>query len=186
MNIILCRHGETSWASTGKHTSYTDIPLTEKGEAQAKNLGKRLHSFSFDTVYSSPRLRAKTTCELANLQKPILIEPLAVEWNYGDYEGITTVEIWENNPKWNLFLDGAPNGESPEEVGARADLLIQKWISAKQNVILFSHGHFLRVLAARWVGLAPKEAKILGLSVGSISVLGFERSQKIIHSWNET
>jgi probable phosphoglycerate mutase len=184
MQIILCRHGETEWSSSGKHTSFTNIPLTKNGELQARELHQKLRSVSYDLVYTSPLLRARTTCELAHLSKPFVIEPNAVEWNYGDYEGLTTPEIWSKNPKWNLFSDGAPNGESPNQVGARADHLIQKWSSNGENIILFSHAHFIRVLAARWIGLSPSDARLFGLSVGSTSILGFERTQRIIQSWN--
>jgi broad specificity phosphatase PhoE len=184
MQILLCRHGETAWSLAGKHTSFTDIPLTKKGEIQAKELGKKLKPFSFDFVYSSPRIRAHATCTLADLPIPTTLEPNAVEWNYGIFEGLTTPEIWEKNPKWNLFFDGAPEGETPDQVGKRADLLIKKWEAQKKNIVLFSHAHFLRVLAVRWVGLPPKDARLLGLSVGSLSVLGTERNQRIIQSWN--
>ena len=184
MQIILCRHGETSWALLGKHTSFTDIPLTEKGEIQAREIHQKMESLSYDLVYTSPYLRARKTCEIAQLPKPLIIEPNAVEWNYGDYEGLTTPEIWEKNPKWNLFRDGAPNGESPDQVGKRADLLINKWSSDGKNIVLFSHAHFLRVLAARWIGLPAGDAKLFVLSVGSISILGFERTQKVIQAWN--
>lgn len=184
MHIILCRHGETEWALQGKHTSFSDISLTQKGEMQAKELGQKLKLFSYDEVYTSPLKRAKNTCEIAHLPKPMILEPNAVEWNYGDYEGLTTNEIHKKNPKWSLFSDGAPKGESPFQVGLRADLLIRKWDSSGKTVVLFSHAHFLRVLAVRWIGLEPKEARLFTLSVGSISVLGHERDQRVIESWN--
>ncbi len=184
MNIILCRHGETEWSRDHKHTSYTDISLTDKGELQAKKLEKPLRALDFDEVYTSPLKRAKETCALANPANEVLLEPGATEWNYGEYEGITTKEIHEKNPKWNLFSDGAPGGESPEQVGRRADLLIEKWASQKKNILLFSHGHFLRVLGARWIGLSPTDARLLGLSVASISILGFERKQRVLEAWS--
>ncbi len=184
MHIILCRHGETEWALQGKHTSFSDISLTKKGEAQARHLGETLKHFTYDLVYSSPLKRAFETCTLAHPSKPVILEPLAVEWNYGEFEGLTTLEIQKNHPHWNLFSDGAPNGETPSQVSQRADLLIQKWIRDGKNVLLFSHGHFLRVLASRWIGLEAKEARLFGLNVGSVSVLGFERTQRIIESWN--
>lgn len=184
MHIILCRHGETEWSLSGKHTSYTDIPLTEKGIEQAKELGFKIRALSFDKVYSSPMQRAKATCELAGLGTTIVIEPKAVEWNYGAYEGKTTPEIWEKDPEWNLFRDGAPKGEKPSDVGKRADILIHKWISEDKNIVLFSHAHFLRVVASRWIGLEPAAAKLFGLSVASLSVLSFERNQRIIQTWN--
>jgi broad specificity phosphatase PhoE len=184
MQIILCRHGETAWSLSGKHTSFTDIPLTKKGEAQASELGEKLKNFSFDAIYTSPLIRAHNTCLLAHLPMPPILEPNAVEWNYGIYEGLTTPEIHQKNPGWNLFFDGAPKGETSDQVKSRADLLIEKWEAQGKNVLLFSHGHFLRVLGARWIGLPTKDARLLGLSVGSISILGWERKQRIIQSWN--
>lgn len=182
MQIILCRHGETEWSLSGQHTSNSDIPLTKQGENQAIELKKKLANISVDVVYSSPLQRAKKTCELAGFQATI--EPLAVEWNYGHYEGLTTPEIWKTNPNWNVFMNGAPGGETPEQVARRADSLIEKWTKEKKNVLLFSHGHFLRSLAARWIELPPACGKLFGLHVATISVLGFERSQRIIASWN--
>lgn len=184
MKIILCRHGETQWSLLGKHTSFSDIPLTKKGEAQAKGLHSRLSDLSFDVVYTSPLQRAKHTYELANLSQKAILEPNAVEWNYGSYEGMTTPEIWEKDPEWNVFINGAPQGETPEQVGKRADLLIEKWTRDKKNILLFSHAHFLRTLAARWIGLPPSEGRLLWLTVASISILGYERSQRVIETWN--
>lgn len=182
MQIILCRHGETEWSLSGKHTSFSDIPLTLTGEEQAKKLQQKLAHFSFDRIYTSPLQRAKKTCELAGFQGQI--EPQAVEWNYGKYEGLTTPEIWKTDPNWTIFINGAPNGETPEQVAKRADMLIEKWTKDKKNVLLFSHAHFLRTLAARWIELPPTCGRLLGLTVASISVLGFERNQRIIESWN--
>lgn len=184
MYIILCRHGETEWSLSGKHTSFTDIPLTNKGQTQAKELKDRLSKWTFDEIYSSPMKRAKETADLSIETDKIIIEPLAVEWNYGSYEGLTTPEIWKTKPDWNLFYDGAPNGEGPNDVGHRADALIEKWIQSQKNVLLFSHGHFLRVLASRWIDLKASDARLFGLSVASISVLGFERKQRVIQTWN--
>jgi broad specificity phosphatase PhoE len=184
MHIILCRHGETQWTLEGKHTSFTDLSLTKKGEEQARLLGKRLKECTYDLVYSSPLKRAFETCTLAHLPQPIVLEPNAVEWNYGEFEGLTTLEIQKKHPQWNLFFDGAPNGETPSQVGKRADLLIEKWSHLGKNIVLFSHGHFLRVLASRWIGLEAKDARLFGLKVGSLSLLGFERTQKVIESWN--
>jgi broad specificity phosphatase PhoE len=185
MQIILCRHGETEWSLSGQHTGMTNLPLTKKGEAQAQALQGKLEKFSFETIHSSPLLRAYTTCQIANPSKQIIIEPNAVEWNYGAYEGMTTPDIWKKNPNWNIFQDGAPLGETPSQVGMRADLLIEKWIHENKDTILFSHGHFLRVFAARWVGLDPMQGRCFSLSVGSISMLGFERGQRVIHLWNQ-
>lgn len=184
MQILLCRHGETPWSLSGQHTGFTDISLTEKGKSQAKELKHKLAPFSYDAIYCSPLKRAQETCDLAvGLEKAVL-EPLAVEWNYGLYEGLTTPEIWKKNPDWNLFFDGAPNGESPEDVGKRADALIEKWTLIQKNVLLFSHGHFLRMLAARWIDLPPKDARLFGLSVASLSLLSFERKTPVIQIWN--
>jgi broad specificity phosphatase PhoE len=183
MQIILCRHGETEWSLSGKHTSYTDIHLTQKGEEQAQQLKEKLADYIFDVVYTSPLKRAKKTCELAGFQHA-KIEPLAVEWNYGSYEGLTTPEIWQTRPGWNVFENGAPLGENPDQVALRADTLIKKWTQDQKSVLLFSHAHFLRALATRWIELPPACGRNLGLHCATISVLGFERSQRIIESWN--
>ena len=182
--IILCRHGETEWSRDGKHTSFTNLSLTDNGVTQAKNLKKPLKALCFDEVYTSPLERAKQTCALANPRDKVLEEPLAVEWNYGEYEGITTKKIHEKRPKWNLFFDGAPGGESSYDVGRRADSLIEKWLKMDKNILLFSHGHFLRVLGARWIDLPPEDARLLGLTVASISILGFERDQRVLSAWS--
>jgi broad specificity phosphatase PhoE len=184
MKIILCRHGETKWTLEGKHTSFTDIPITANGEDQARALSSKLKNVSFDEVYSSPLQRALKTAELTNLKQQVNIEPLAMEWNYGDYEGLTTPEIRKQAPHWNLFFDGAPGGESPKQMAKRADSLIEKWIDHNKTILLFSHGHFLRSLACRWIGLGIENGRLLGLSVGSISILGYEREQRIIEKWN--
>jgi probable phosphoglycerate mutase len=184
MQIILCRHGETEWSLSGKHTSVTNLALTAKGEMQAKALGQKLQSYLFKKAYTSPLRRAYDTCKLALSSEPI-IEPNATEWNYGTYEGVTTPEIWQKNPTWNLFRDGAPGGESPEDVAKRADLLIERFCAAGETVVLFSHGHFLRVFAARWIGLDPLYARSFALSVSSVSLLGFERTERVISLWNQ-
>ncbi len=185
MKIILCRHGETAWSREGKHTSFTDLPLTSEGGTQAKKISLQLKEISFEIAYSSPKKRALQTASLALNGKEVLIEPLATEWNYGDYEGLTTKEIREKNPLWNLFFDGAPRGESPQEIGERADVLIQKWIQERKTLLLFGHAHFFRVLAMRWIGLPVSDARRFLLSVASISILGFEREQKVIEQWNQ-
>jgi probable phosphoglycerate mutase len=182
--ILLCRHGETEWTLSGRHTGCTDIPLTENGKVQARKLGERLRAIDFEAVFTSPLLRAKETCEIAGFGKKMILEPDAVEWNYGAYEGLTSEEIWRKTPSWNLFSDGAPGGESPQEAGLRADRIIQKLTSLQGTSALFSHGHFLRVLAARWLGLSPSAARLLALSVASLSILGFERSQRVLRLWN--
>lgn len=184
MQIILIRHGQTLWSETGKHTSFSDIDLTENGIAQAKALQPIIKTLDFQKVFSSPRIRAKKTCQLALNGENAIIDDLLQEWNYGNYEGLTTPEIWKTNPSWNLFDQGCPNGENPTEVGKRADLFIEKIKDLNQNVLIFSHGHFLRVFAARWIGLDPQCAKLFTLNVASVSKLGYERNQKVILNWN--
>lgn len=184
LRLFLCRHGETAWSVSGQHTGSTDIPLTEQGEKEAASLQKKLQGISFEAIYTSPRKRAKKTCELAGFGKRMQEEPLAVEWDYGAYEGRTSSDVLKGNPHWNLFTQGAPQGETPQQIAQRADLFIAKVLRYKTNVLLFSHGHFLRVLACRWIGLNPDMGAHLKLDVASISVLGFEKDQQAIHLWN--
>lgn len=178
--IYLCRHGETEWSASGKHTSFTDIDLTEKGQQEAVFLMKKLEGIPFDLVLTSPRKRAKNSCAEMLAE----IEPLAVEWDYGQYEGLTSWQIHQKNPDWNLFVDGAPGGETPEQVGKRADALLEK--IGSRTVVLFSHGHFLRVLAARYLGLEPEDGHLFALGTGSLSILGKEHGQAVISLWNQT
>jgi len=182
--LYLCRHGETEWSLSGQHTSTSDIPLTEKGKAQSAHLKERLQKVHFEKVFTSPMQRASMTCQLVGFEG--ILEPDAMEWNYGDYEGITTKVVHQTNPTWNLFKNGAPGGETVEQVVARADRFLQKLAQCKGKVAVFSHGHFLRVLAARYLGLGGEEAKLFALSVASISILGLERKQPVIILWNET
>lgn len=184
LRIFLCRHGETAWSLSGQHTGVTDIPLTEKGREDASSLKQKLANIPFEAVYTSPRIRAKATCELAGFGSVMRIEPLAAEWNYGAYEGRTSKDILKENPKWNLFTMGAPQGESPEEVAKRADLFIEKCLQCKTNALLFSHGHFLRILAIRWIGLNPSFGDRLKLDVATVSILGFEKGSRAIALWN--
>lgn len=178
--IYLCRHGETEWSELGRHTSTTDIELTEKGKEESAKLMRKLEKTHLDKVFTSPMKRARATCDAM----VATIEPLAVEWNYGDYEGLTSWQIHQKNPDWNLFIDGAPNGESPVDVGKRADLLIKK--IGDENVAVFSHGHFLRVLAARFLGLDPEDGSLFALATGSLSILGYEHGAPVILLWNDT
>lgn len=184
LDLFLCRHGETEWTLSGQHTSVTDLPLTERGIKQMGSLAPRLQKIHWKKIFSSPMKRAVESSKLLGL--PVTLEPRAVEWNYGNYEGLTHVDIEKENPDWNLFRDGAPGGESVEEIGKRADDLLNSLEALSGNVLLISHGHFLRVLAARWVGLNAGYGKILNLSVASLSHLGFERKQKVIQFWNDT
>jgi len=179
--LYLCRHGETEWTLTGQHTGKTDLELTKKGESQGALLRKRLEEVTFEKVFTSPLKRAVQTCG----RKDAIIEPLAVEYDYGDYEGLTTEEIHQKNSSWNLLEDGAPNGESPEQAGKRADQLLEKLTQYGGKIALFSHGHFLRILAARYLGLKPASGKLFQLNVASLSILGYEKQQPSIVLWNE-
>ncbi|WP_018352644.1 histidine phosphatase family protein [Longispora albida] len=183
--IVLVRHGETAWSATGRHTSVTDLPLTSTGEDQARSLKAKLRGRHFAAVWTSPRLRAQRTAELAGLRVTGVDEDLA-EWAYGGYEGITTAEIWEGRPDWDLWRDGCPGGESPEEVGARADRVLAAALPllADGDVALVGHGHCLRVCAARWIGLPPSGGGRLRLDTSTVSVLGFERSRQVLLKWN--
>lgn len=180
--LYLCRHGETDWTISGQHTGTTDVKLTEKGSAQAKLLKKRLERVPFDAVFTSPLSRAKDTCD----DPKAIIDPNLVEWNYGDYEGITSKEIQEKNPGWNLFKDGAPNGESIADVGKRADAFLKKAREYEGNVLAFSHGHFIRVIAARYLGLDASQGKIFLLSVAALCILGTDHKNPAIALWNDT
>src|ERR1700750_3206057 len=151
--ICLARHGETAWSLSGQHTGLTDLPLTERGELNARALGPRLQGFSFIKVFTSPLKRAVRTCELAGFGGEAETDDNLVEWNYGQYEGLRTKEIHQQRPGWQLFRDGCPGGETPDQVGARADRIVNRIRSFQGNVLLFSSGHFLRVLAGRWLGL---------------------------------
>jgi broad specificity phosphatase PhoE len=186
--LYLARHGETPWSLTGQHTGLTDLPLTERGERNARALGPRLLGLNFATVLTSPLQRASRTCDLAGFGPTAEIDRALLEWNYGDYEGRRTVDIHVERPDWDLFRDGCPGGESPDQVGARADSVVNRVRAARGHVLVFSSGHFLRVLAARWLGLAPAAGRYLLLSTASLSALGYEhgRSQPVIRLWNDT
>ena len=186
--IYLARHGETAWSVTGQHTGLTDLPLTERGERNALRLGKRLAGLVFAKVLTSPLQRAVRTCELAGFGAAAEVDPDLVEWNYGDYEGVRTVEIHAMRPDWQLFRDGCPNGESPGQIGARADRVVSRVRAIKGNVLIFSSGHFLRVFAARWLGLEPFAGKFFMLNTASLSALSYEHdvSQPAIRFWNDT
>jgi len=186
--IHLARHGETAWSITGQHTGVTDLPLTERGERNAARLGERLAGSVFAKVLTSPLQRTTRTCELAGFGTVAEVDRDLVEWNYGDYEGLRTAEIHAKRPDWQLFRDGCPNGESPEQVGARADRVVNRVRAIKGNVLIFSSGHFLRVLAARWLGLEPAAGKSFMLNTASLSALTYEHdlSNSAIQFWNDT
>jgi len=186
--IYLARHGETAWSRTGQHTGLTDLPLTEHGEKEARELGHRLAGRTFAKVFTSPLQRAARSRGLAGFGQAAETDPDLVEWNYGKYEGRRTAEIQIEAPDWQLFRDGCPGGETPAQIGARADRMLNRLRAANGNVLVFSSGHFLRVLAARFLGLEPAGGKYFTLSTASLSILGFENnsSQPVIRLWNDT
>jgi broad specificity phosphatase PhoE len=183
----LARHGETEWSRDGRHTGLTDLPLTEQGERNAERLREWLVGLQFVKVLTSPLQRARRTSELAGFGGAEL-DPDLVEWNYGDYEGLRTDEIRVQRPDWNLFRDGCPNGESPADVAARADRVVARVRSMKGNVLIFSSAHFLRVFAARWLGVEPLFGKYLMLDTASLSALSYEHNitDPAIRFWNDT
>ena len=184
----LARHGETAWSLSGQHTGLTDLPLTKHGEVNARGLGERLRGMNFARVYTSPLQRARRTCELAGFGGVAEVDRNLVEWDYGQYEGLTAAQILARRPDWQLFRDGCPGGESPEQVAARADSVVARVRACGADVLLFSSGHFLRVFAARWLGLGPEAGKYLLISTASLSVLGYENSMSdpVIQMWNHT
>ena len=183
--LVLVRHGETEWSATGKHTSMTDVPLLDTGRRDAERLRERLAGREFALVLTSPRARARDTAALAGLGEAQVDEDL-VEFDYGEYEGLTTPEIREERPGWSVWADGAPGGETAEQVGARADRVIERAVAAGGDVALFAHGHLLRVLAARWIGLPASYGGHLALDTGSVCELGFERERRAVWLWNDT
>jgi len=186
--VYLARHGETAWSLSGQHTGVTDLPLIEKGEQDARRLGERLRGLTFAKIVTSPLQRAVRTCALAGFGAQAEIDPDLVEWNYGKYEGRTSAEIRAERPDWDLFRDGCPGGESPDQVGSRADRVLRGVRAVEGNVLLFSSGHILRVLASRWLRLEPGSARYFLLSTASLSELGYEhhRSRPVIRLWNDT
>lgn len=187
--IYLARHGETAWSLSGQHTGVTDLPLTERGERNARQLGERLKGLTFAKVFTSPLQRATRTCELAGFGAAAEADRDLMEWNYGEYEGRRSAEILAERPDWQLFRDGCPGGESPSEVGKRADRVVSRVRAVHGNVLLFSSGHFSRVFAARWLGLEPAAGKYFLLSTASLGMLAYEHnspSEPVIRLWNDT
>jgi broad specificity phosphatase PhoE len=184
----LARHGETAWSLTGQHTGLTDIPLTERGERNARRLGERLKALTFARVFTSPLRRAFRTCELAGFAAVATVDPDLVEWNYGNYEGRRSAEIRAERPDWQLFRDGCPGGETPVDVAVRADRVVSRVRAVQGDVLLFSSGHFLRVFAARWLGLEPGAGRFFLLSTASLSALGYEHdlTQPVVRLWDDT
>ncbi len=185
--IYLIRHGETAWSLSGQHTGLSDIPLTAGGEEQARRLSEPLGKIKFTRVFSSPLQRASRTCALAGFEAVVEVEPLLSEWSYGEYEGITSAEIRKTRPDWNIFRDGGPGGESPEQVMDRAKQIIVTLKGCSGNILIFSHSHFLRVLAMCWVGWPITSGDKLLLDTASLSILSFNHrrtAEPAIQSWN--
>jgi broad specificity phosphatase PhoE len=185
--VYLARHGETAWTLSRQHTGRSDIPLTARGESNARSLGDRLRGLEFHRVLTSPLARARRTCELAGFHGNAVIDEDLLEWDYGEFDGKTTAEIHRDQPNWLLFRDGCPGGESVEQIGARADRLIARLRVLDGRQLLFGHGHFFRVLAARWLGLPPGDGRLLYLGTASLSIQGYEHSlsEPAIRLWND-
>jgi broad specificity phosphatase PhoE len=185
--VYLARHGETAWTVSRQHTGLTDLPLTAHGELEAVRLRERLEGLAFARVLTSPLQRAARTCELAGFGVVAEVEPDLLEWNYGRYEGRTSAEIHAERPDWQLFRDGCPEGESPDQIGARADRVVRRVRAIDANTLLFSSGHFLRVFTARWLGLEPGAGRYFLLETASLSAVGYEhdRSDPVIRLWDE-
>jgi broad specificity phosphatase PhoE len=186
-SVYLTRHGETAWSLSGQHTGLTDLPLTEHGEQNARKLRERLAGLPFEKIFCSPLQRARRTCELAGFASVADGDRNLVEWNYGEYEGLRSAEIHSQRPDWEIFRDGCPGGESPVQVAARADIVLHRARTAAGNVLIFSSGHFLRMLAMRWLGMSPSAGRFFPLDAASVSVLTFEnaQSQPVIRLWND-
>ncbi len=184
MELWLIRHGETEWSASGNHTSRSDIPLTERGERSAAAAGAWLAGKEFSLVLSSPRLRARETCRIAGYSTVAKVDDNLAEWDYGEYEGRTTAEIRKERPGWSIWTDGPLGGETVEQVALRAKKVIERAITAGGQVALFSHAHFLRILAATWLGLSPSAGSLFALSTGSVSILGCERETRVVQMWN--
>ena len=182
--VVLVRHGETDWSEHMRHTGRTDVPLTEEGRHEAERVGRALRGRSFALVLTSPLERAAETCRLAGYGELAESRPELMEWDYGEYEGRTTMDIRRQVPDWTIWRYGAPGGESPEQVGARADRILQEVRAASGDTLIFSHGHFLRALAARWLAAPPSEGRLFALDPATLSTLGHEREQPVLRIWN--
>ncbi len=184
--MVLVRHGQTEWSLSGQHTGTTDIPLTDQGRRDAEALRDRLAAWRFSRVLSSPLSRALETCRLAGFGEQAETTPDLREWDYGEYEGRRTDDIRKGRPGWGIWVHGVPGGETVDDLGRRADRVLEAARSASGDVALFAHGHLLRVVGARWIGLPPGDGRLLALSTASISVLGWERETAVLERWNET
>jgi broad specificity phosphatase PhoE len=182
--VYVVRHGETAWSLSGQHTGVTDIPLTERGRAVARSLQPILAKPSFALVLTSPLSRARETCELAGFGDRAVVERDLVEWNYGEYEGLTPKQIHAKRPGWVIFRDGCPGGEAPEQVGARADRVIARIRATRGDVALFAHGHVFRVLVARWIGLPATAGQHFLLDTATLNILGYYRDSPAVKVWN--
>jgi probable phosphoglycerate mutase len=182
--IVLVRHGETEWSANGRHTSRTDLSLTEEGRLRATELGPELHAVAFSLVLTSPLRRARETCELAGFGSVAQVDDDLREWDYGDYEGLTTPEIRAGRPDWSLWRDGCPGGETPDEGGERADRVLARLRAVDGDALAFAHGHILRVVTARWIGLSAAGGARFALGAGAVSVLGYERETEVVARWN--
>jgi broad specificity phosphatase PhoE len=182
--VYLLRHGETEWSLNGRHTGVTDVPLTENGRTAARRLKPILAKETFALVLTSPLSRARETCELAELGKQANVEPDLVEWNYGEYEGLTTEQIRLTRPDWSVFRYGCPGGETPDQIGARADRVLTKVRASEGDVVLFAHGHILRVIAARWINLSAGYGEHFLLDTATLNVLGYYRESPAFKIWN--
>jgi broad specificity phosphatase PhoE len=183
---LLVRHAETEWTLSGRHTGRTDLPLTEAGREAARRMAPRLAAWRFGLVLVSPSRRARETCELCGLGARAQVDENLLEWDYGDYEGLTTKEILERSPDWVLWRDGCPGGELPDQVGVRADRVISSLSTGPAPAAIFAHGHILRVLGARWISLEAGGGGRLALSTGGLCTLGYEHGRAVISSWNDT
>jgi broad specificity phosphatase PhoE len=185
-SVLLVRHGETEWSASGRHTSRTDVPLTEAGRRNAARLREVLAGYDLALVLTSPRARAHDTAELAGLADRALVDEDLVELDYGDYEGRTTPEIRAERPGWSVWDHETPGGEALAHAAARADRVIERALAADGDVAVFAHGHLLRILGARWIGLPPEAGGSLALSTSAVCRLGFERERRVIWAWNDT
>lgn len=183
--IVLVRHGETAWSAAGRHTGRTDVPLTDGGLEAASTLASRLDEWRFGLVLTSPLARAVATCEAAGLAGRAEICPDLAEWDYGDYEGRTGLEIRAERPGWTVWDGGCPGGETIAEVGARADRVVERLVAAGRDAAVFGHGHMLRVLTARWLGLPPASGALFALDTATLCVLGRERGHRVVVRWNQ-
>lgn len=183
--LWLVRHGETAWSKSGRHTGSNDIPLIEEGRLAAALVGRELSRSHFTAVFSSPLGRALETCRIAGFGAQVELLDVLREWNYGEFEGLTSAHIRQRIPGWTVWSGGCPGGEDVQAVARRADLALARFATIAGDVLVFSHGHLLRVLAARWIGLCAEHGRLLALSTGSISILGHERETRVVQSWNQ-